>query len=187
VRQVALRVAFGAGVALALVFVLLGLRTLFEGTHQLKLSDEAWHRGDVWEATVHARRAAMAYVPGSSHVPLAQARLLAAAEGAEARGDRRMAQMAYRAMRAALMETRHPGAPRKTELARVAERLAALGAAEAGGTREERDLRFAEELSSLKEHGSTGWVALGLLMGLGVLLSLVAWLGVRRSPSASGA
>jgi hypothetical protein len=82
------------------------LRVTMEGRAELSASDTAWSAGDASEATVHARRAASAFVPGAAHVPRAYRKLREIAEQSEARGDTEAALFAWRAIRAAAIGSR---------------------------------------------------------------------------------
>jgi hypothetical protein len=82
------------------------LRVVVDGRADLAASEAAWSAGDVAEATVRARRAALAFVPGASHVPRAYQKLREIAEQSEARGDLDAALFAWRAMRAAAIGSR---------------------------------------------------------------------------------
>jgi len=98
--------------ALGLLVLVLGLATLtwravVVGERAMQQSDRAFDAGNVREAAVHARSAALAYAPGAPHVRLAYDRLLAVATGAEAAHDTEVALFAWRALRGAALETRH--------------------------------------------------------------------------------
>ena len=90
--------AVGLFVVLAAV-ALLSARVAMEGRQQLELSDQAFHRGDLRAATLHARRAAVMIAPGAPHVDAAYRRLVAIALGAEASGKPQAARAAWRAVR----------------------------------------------------------------------------------------
>jgi hypothetical protein len=118
-------------VALSLLVVVLALaaltaRAVIEGRRELAASDTAFNQGDLREATEHARRAAVLYAPGAPHVPKAYARLVAIAVGAEATGQRREAETAWRAVRGAALETRHLWIPEAANLERANAALARL-------------------------------------------------------------
>jgi hypothetical protein len=114
------------GMALALAALI--ARVVLEGESEMSLSDAAFHEGDVLTATVHARRAASLYAPAAPHVSRAFDRLTAIATGAEATGQPEVAASAWRAMRAAALETRHAVAPHALELERANGNLARLEA-----------------------------------------------------------
>ncbi|MET0411412.1 MAG: hypothetical protein ABW217_08940, partial [Polyangiaceae bacterium] len=89
-------------VALGLVSFALGtFRTLERGQQELARSDAAFDRGALEPALLHARRAALLYVPGASHVTAAYERIRAIALGSERAREPVMAAAAWRAMRAA--------------------------------------------------------------------------------------
>jgi hypothetical protein len=102
-----------------LSFVLLvvtsGLVLTFRGQSELAKSDVAFHDGRLRDSLVHARQAALAYVPGSEHVKGAYARLHAIAKGAESSGDRELAKIAWDTLRLVHVQTNYPGRP-ATEL-----------------------------------------------------------------------
>jgi hypothetical protein len=125
------RSALGLLLAVLVLAALTG-RMVVEGEAELKTSDAAFDRGDLPEATLHARRAAIMYAPGAPHVPAAFARLRAIAHGAEALGDVNMARRAWGAMRGAALETRHFVVPHAAELDLANENLARLSAASPG-------------------------------------------------------
>jgi hypothetical protein len=121
--------------AVALLLALLAAavlvaRVIGDGEEQMRQSDAAFDRGDVRSAAQHARRAAVLYVPGAPHVDAAYARLLAIAAGAEAAGQRETAQVAWRAMRGAALETRHLFIPRAALLEQANKNLARLSGSE---------------------------------------------------------
>jgi hypothetical protein len=82
------------------------LRVGMEGRAELLASDTAWSAGDAAAATVHARRAASAFVPAAAHVARAYRRLREIAAQSEARGDPEAALFAWRAIRAAAIGSR---------------------------------------------------------------------------------
>ncbi len=99
--------------ALGLVFTLLAVGVLVgqayhRGQQAMLRSDAAFDQGEVVAALEAAREAATSYLPLSPHVDQAYARMRAIALGAEARGDKLLAQSAWSAIRGALIETAHP-------------------------------------------------------------------------------
>jgi hypothetical protein len=92
-----------AVLAIALVFVLLagGWRLARIARAELEASDAAWRKGDAAAATVHARSAARAYVPGGDHMDRAYTRLREVATTSERQGDTTAALFAWRAVLAA--------------------------------------------------------------------------------------
>lgn len=156
-----------------------------EGERELELSDEAFNRGDVEAATLHARRAAVAYVPGAPHVDKAYERLLAVALGAEAAGDNRAAKLAWSAVRGAALESTHVFVPRRRELEQANRALARLTARELRrrSVEEESEL-YQAELRRLHKPPATPrkWV---IVVALGFVLtgggfSWIAARGVAR-------
>lgn len=172
--------------ALTLAVVTLVVRSVRDGAVQMQLSDAAFHRGDVWAATVHARRAALAYVPFAGHTDLAFLRLKAAAEGAEARGDWRLAQMAYRAMRAAALETSTVHQPRKRELVLANSKLALLQVLNDGSPSGERDSRYGKALQQLSATKSAPFSGLLVLLVLGAVVAAILHFALRTPNAALG-
>jgi hypothetical protein len=104
-------------VVLGLVSFALGtFRTLERGQQELAASDAAFDRGELEPALLHARRAALLYVPGAPHVSAAYDRLRAIALGSERAREPVLAASAWRAMRAAALETAHLWQPHGYEL-----------------------------------------------------------------------
>jgi hypothetical protein len=154
------RAALGLLLAV-LVLAALTARMVIEGEAELRASDAAFDRGDLPEATLHARRAAILYAPGAPHVVAAFARLRAIALGAEALGDIPMARRAWGAVRGAALEVRHVGSPEEAALDLANANLARLSGHGPG------DRRAAERLLSRDETPRAPWV---LTLGLGFLL-----------------
>ena len=163
--------------ASALVPVLLGLvtlRTLSRGEAELAASDQAFAAGELELALRHARRAALAYVPGASHVDGAYARLRALAAGAERDRDRELAASAWEAIRVAAPESGHLWRPRDRELEQADGNLARLRGLSAA---EWKALRPPD---APRPFGS-------LLLGAGFLVALLCLIGFCASAwSASG-
>jgi hypothetical protein len=114
-------------VALGLVSFALGtFRTLERGQRELAASDAAFDRGELEPALSHARRAALLYVPGAPHVGAAYERMRAIAIGSERAREPAMAAAAWRAMRAAALETAHLWQPHPEELGEASARLERL-------------------------------------------------------------
>ncbi len=172
--------------ALTLAVVTLVVRSVRDGAVQMQLSDAAFHRGDVWAATVHARRAALAYVPFAGHTDLAFLRLKAAAEGAEARGDWRLAQMAYRATRAAALETSYVHQPRKRELVLANSKLALLQVLNDGSPSGERESRYGKALQQLSATKSAPFSGLLVLLVLGAVIAAILHFALRTPNAAFG-
>jgi hypothetical protein len=119
------RLALAAGLVPVLV-ALVTLRTLSRGEAELAVSDQAFAAGQLELSLRHARRAALAYVPGAGHVDAAYARLRAVATGAERDRDRALAASAWEAMRVAAQESGHLWRPRLREFEQADGNLARL-------------------------------------------------------------
>jgi hypothetical protein len=169
------------GLLLAVVVAaLLTARVVADGERALRASDREFDQGNLPDATLYARRAATAYVPGAPHVRAAYERLVAIATGAEASGDRASATAAWRAVRAAELETRHLWVPHPEQLARADQNLARLAAiaavpdGDARRERRERRQREAAEALARDPIPRAPWLVL-LALGFGVA---VAGLGI---------
>lgn len=113
------RVLLGVILAMALglvSFALATFRTLEQGEQELGLSDAAFDRGELEPALLHARRAAILYVPGAPHVTGAYERMRAIALGSERAREPTLAIAGWRAMRAAALATAHLWQPHAYEL-----------------------------------------------------------------------
>lgn len=109
-----------------LALAALTLRAVTEGESQMRQSDASFHAADLPKSLLHARAAAVMYAPGAPHVRRGYERMIAIALGAEAAGQRRMAEAAWRSVRGAALETRHVWVPQRAELARADDNLARL-------------------------------------------------------------
>lgn len=119
---------------LLLVVFVLALKTAREvhrGESALRESDAAFDRGDLHRSVLHARTAALAYVPGAPHVSAAYERLEAIGRGAEAEGRYEIARLAWGAVRTSVLQTRHWLVPREDELERAERALDRLNRAAA--------------------------------------------------------
>ena len=163
-------------------------RAVSEGERHMHQSDDAFDRGDLPGALLHARAAAVMYAPGAPHVQSAYNRLIAIAVGAEAAGQKRSAETAWRAVRGAALETRHLWVVRGAELGRANENLARLNvagmeASDAGDPRE----ALARARQELARDNAPGLVWLAALIAGFVAtalgLGLVALRGVRPDGS----
>ena len=105
---------------------LLGWRAISEGEAEMARSDAAFNEGDLPTSLLHARRAAVLYVPNAPHVRRAYGRLTAIAIGAESRGDTLAARAGWRAIRGAALETRHVWVPERQQLDQANRNLARL-------------------------------------------------------------
>jgi hypothetical protein len=104
------RWAIGAAMALGLLLLVATVRQIREGGRASAESDAALARADTATAIARARAAAEALAPGSPYPARGYARLEAIARDAEVHGDEATATAAWRAMRAAALETRAAGA-----------------------------------------------------------------------------
>jgi hypothetical protein len=119
------RLSFALAVVV-LAVVVLTLRAVREGEAAMLESDAAFNRGDLADAVLHARQAALAYAPGAPHTVQALARLRAIGVGSESVGDRTTARLAWGAIRASALGARHVTVPYARELAEANEALARL-------------------------------------------------------------
>jgi hypothetical protein len=120
-----------ASLGLTLVVLALGVmtfRVVRDGEAALADSDAAFHRGDLANAVLFARRAAIAYAPGAPHTRAALARLRAVAVGSEGAGDVASARLAWGAIRSAAVETRSLIEPYASERGEADQALARLSA-----------------------------------------------------------
>lgn len=108
------------------VVALVTYRTEQQGAALMAQSDRAFDAGQLEVSVRHARRAATLYVPGATHVARGYARLRAVALGAERSRDVELALTAWRALRAAAIETRHVFQPNAAELHEANASLARL-------------------------------------------------------------
>ena len=122
----ALRLASLALVAFVALVVVSGIALTARGSDEMGKSDAAFHDGDLRGAIFHARKAALAFVPGAEHVKLAHGRLEAIGRGAEAQGDEALARIAWDALRVVVEQTDYPGRPPVRAHAIAAESLKRL-------------------------------------------------------------
>jgi hypothetical protein len=178
-------------VAIAVLVAVLGLalvtgRAIVEGEAEMTKSDGAFNEGDLRMAILHARRAATLYAPGAPHVSAAYERLVAIANGAEATGRRDAAQSAWRAVRAAALETRHVRVPHQAELDLANRALARLSARAQDARNPAPDgasataVNSARALRELNQDAAprAGWL-LALVVGFALSLAGVALFAVR--------
>jgi hypothetical protein len=164
----------GASGALIVGVIALGAmtyRAVRDGAEELTASDLAFNRGDLPDAVLHARRAATAYAPGAPHTRAALERLRAVAVGSEAAGDLETARLAWGALRAAALETRHVTVPYETELREANARLERLAATP--GTPNERLRERAEknlEKALARVPGPSPWASALLFGGFTIAL-----------------
>jgi hypothetical protein len=172
------RVLLGVVLVLALGLVSFALgtfRTLERGQQELASSDAAFDRGELETALLHARRAALLYVPGAPHVTAAYERIRAIALGSERAREPVMAAAAWRAMRAAAIETAHSWQPHGFELAEANAQLERLLSAAPG------NLGFAD--AAARSTRAPVWT---LLLAAGFVAAVVGailtiWRGLRPS------
>jgi|GEM_PF-1392860 len=126
VSSSALRWASLALLALLVLVVVSGLTLTSKGRSEMEKSDSAFHEGDLRASIFFARKAALSYVPGSSHVEAAHSRLEAIARGAEAAGDEGLARIAWDALRVSLEQTDYPGRPKSVRQERAVKNLLRL-------------------------------------------------------------
>jgi hypothetical protein len=161
------RVATGLLVVVAFLGALLA-RIVLEGEAAMTESDRAFHRGDVRQAAVEARRAAVLYAPGARHVRAAYERLRAIAVGSEAQGDTASARFAWRVVRGSILETRHVTTPFRGLLEEANRELARLDLVDLSPALDkELARRRALQVLGEEEGPKTGW-SLVLLAGLGL-------------------
>jgi hypothetical protein len=168
------------GVALVIVlalvsFALATFRTLERGQAEMHESDAAFDRGELELALLHARRAALLYVPGARHVGSAYERLRAIATGAERAREPALAAGAWQAVRAAALETAHVWQPHGDELGEANHHLDRLLASPPGST------TFSD--APPKSARAAGWTFL-LVVGFGgAVVGAVStvWRGLRPS------
>jgi hypothetical protein len=155
--------------ALLVALAVVAARQVVLGDRAMARSDEALERGDARAAIAGAREAAEALVPGSPFPARGHARLVQIARDAEARGDDATAAMAWRAARAAAMETRALGASNDARLAEANAgilRAAIHGAPPQGGA-----LAGADDLTAA--HGPASWEI--LLVACAVVTLYAVW------------
>jgi hypothetical protein len=112
--------------ALIVLVVISGITLTRKGRSEMEKSDAAFHEGDLRASVFFARKAALSYVPGSTHVEAAYRRLEAIARGAEASGDEPMASIAWDALRVSLEQTDYPGRPKNPRHETAVKNLARL-------------------------------------------------------------
>jgi hypothetical protein len=187
-RKLGLALSLLAGVVLVASAPV--VRMVIEGRGEDRASDAALSAGDVAAATVHARRAAAAYVPLASHMGSSYRRLRTIAQQAEMRGDPEAALFAWRAIRSASIASSWlcPTAARERRFADAA--IARLSAARHGASlparraiTEDAARRFAAELEP-DNVPARSRVAV-VLGGLFALVAGATW-WVRSAVSADG-
>jgi hypothetical protein len=158
-RRLALAMLLGV-----LTLAALTARIVADGEAALAKSDAAFDEGDLRDAILYARRAAVLYAPCAPHVSAAYARLRAIALGAEATKDFDIARQAWGATRAAALETKHFSTPRAVDLARANAALSRL--ASAGASDDPAREKMAQALAR-DDAPQAGWI---LVLGAGFVL-----------------
>jgi hypothetical protein len=177
------RISFALTVCL-LALGAMTFRVVREGEAALAESDGAFNRGDLANAVLYARRAAVAYAPGAPHTRAALARLRAVAVGSEGVGDAASARLAWGAMRAAAVETRsltEPYAAEREEADRALARLLVAPATNDPEVRARAITKAREALARLP--GPTPGSSVLLLIGFalaGLGLGFVSVRGLTR-------
>ena len=176
-----------ASFLLTLLVVALGamtFRVVRDGETALTESDAAFHRGDLSNAVLYARRAAIAYAPGAPHTRAALKRLRAVAVGSEGVGDVASARLAWGAIRAAAVETRSFTEPYASERAEADQALARLASLPVNADAEAQARSVARARAALEElPGPSPFASALLVLGLvtaAVGLGLVAARGLTR-------
>ncbi len=159
-------------VVLVLALATMTYRAVREGNDALRESDRAFHRGDLADAVLYARKAATAYAPGAPHTRAARERLRAVAVGSEAAGDLDMAYLAWGALRSSALETRHVTVPYAEELTEATERLRILALKAPAAPDERRREQARRELEQHYDRipGPAPWAS--ALLGTGFLLAI---------------
>jgi hypothetical protein len=165
----------GASSVLVLVVIALAVmtyRAVRDGNQALRSSDLAFHRGDLADSVLYARRAATAYAPGAPHTRAARERLRAIAVGSEAAGDAETARLAWSALRAAALETRHVTVPYAAELREANERLERLASRPKAQPDERLRAQAERDLGQAlgRIPGPSPWAS--ALLGLGFVLAV---------------
>jgi hypothetical protein len=177
-------------VFLALVVAAPVVRVFLEGRGEDRASEAALFAGDVAGATVHARRAATAYVPYASHVRRSYDRLKTIAEDAELRGNADAALFAWRAIRSASIGSSFiaPVArgDRRTADVAIARLSAMTRAASVPGQRALAPDMARHHLAELEADAVPSRARVAVLLGgLSALVGGAIWL-VKRALSADG-
>lgn len=129
-------------------------------------SDRSFNAGRLDESVRYARRAALLYVPGAEHVDAAYQRMLAIARGAEVARDKATAALAWRAIRAASVETAHGLSPQREELFLARSALSRLNKADAVAGTVPR---------STEKSWRAGLLSGSFLLSIGACIGTVLW------------
>jgi hypothetical protein len=120
------RTLLRATAAIALALGLLSARVIYSARTELDSAHAALAGGDIDRATVHYRRAARFYAPGSPYHVQALQRLDAIGTRAEQGGDIELALSAQRAIRGAIFAARSLYVPERARLATANAHIARL-------------------------------------------------------------
>ncbi|HTM44896.1 MAG TPA: hypothetical protein VL137_08075 [Polyangiaceae bacterium] len=157
---------------ITLALSVLTVSVVVEGERALAASDRAFNAGRLDDALAFAERAATLYAPGAPHRRAAYERLAAIAVGSESKGDSVTALRAWRAVRGAVLETRHLWLVEPQWLALANEHLARLEAQQMQSALSPSERKAAQDqtlaLLSRDESPRAGWV---VVLGLGFVLT----------------
>ena len=161
--------------ALSFVWVTAAARAFVAARQELSRAQVAQHQGELERALVHYRRASRWDAPLNGYARQARTSLLQLGAHFEARGDRKMALMAYRALHASILATRGLWVRHPEQLAEADERIAALMAAEPTSEPAPARSEVVRRAAYLSDLSATGSLSVpGVLLALGGLLT---WLG----------
>jgi hypothetical protein len=181
--QTLVRGAAGAMIVGVVALGVMTYRAVRDGNDELRASDAAFHRGELADSVLHARRAAIAYAPGAPHTRAALERLRAVAVGSEAAGDHETARLAWGALRAAALETRHVTVPYAAELHEANARLERLAKGRAPDASTRARARRDLQAALARVPGPSPWASAALVLGFFLALAgllAVAALGLTR-------
>jgi len=179
-RQVLLVVA----VVVTALVVMAG-RAMFSGDAELAASNAALEAGDPREAVVRARRAASWYLPGAPHVAAAYQRLVALAVAAEHHRQDATALLAWRAIRAAAIESQWLVTPHRAELERANGEIARLMAKRPNQAEPDAAVMDTQlKKLATRQSSRVGWSLALVVAFLTSAFGLVAW--SRRVADAGG-
>jgi hypothetical protein len=127
---VKLKSVLGAVLMIVTVVGVVTLRVVVGCELEIAESSRALVGGNVRDATVHARAAALWYAPGAPHVRVAYERLMALGKAAEEHHDAKAALFAYNAVMGASSSTRWLVAPHRADALKAAEAIARIESTE---------------------------------------------------------
>jgi hypothetical protein len=157
---------------ITLALSVLTVSVVVEGERALSASDRAFNAGRLDDALAFAERSATLYAPGAPHRRAAYERLAAIAVGSEGKGDTEMALRAWRAVRGAVLETRHLWLVEPQWLALANEHLARLEAQQTASAQSPAEHKAAQDqnlaLLTRDESPRAGWV---VVLGVGCVLT----------------